>query len=84
MDEILFLVLVTYILFGVALYYYIAHDIKNNQDFIGWTSDFLYELEEEKNMFGVFYSIVLIFLMLPVLIFLFFMYLTKDLIKRRK
>ena len=84
MDEILFLSLVTYILFGVAMYFYIAHDVKRDSDYVNWTKEFLEELVNERNIFGVIYTIVLMILILPVLVFLFFVYLVKNLFKRRK
>lgn len=84
MDEILFLSLVTYILFGVAMYFYIVHDVKRDSDYVNWTKEFLEELINERNIFGVIYTIVLMILILPVLVFLFFVYLAKNLFKRRK
>lgn len=84
MDEILFLSLVTYILFGVAMYFYIAHDVKRDSDYVNWTKEFLEELVNERNIFGVIYTIVLMILILPVLVFLFLVYLAKNLFKRRK
>lgn len=83
MDEVLFLSLVTYLLFSTALYYYLCSCIDKSVERLSWFKELFRELIRDKDFFGLLYMTIMIIMMLPTFIIAFFIHLTKMVFKRR-